>query len=145
MEQIFPDLSVLLERRVLRMDGGVAQLTSASWQTTRFHNAIEDWFRYNGRTFDVKLYDCFERKYAKWDRKSSTAAINHQLEAHGGSSQNCEQCGEIPDEPLRKDYFPEEPRSCLLSEVLASIIGVQHLDGVDKKSTTQRGKRIRRG
>lgn len=145
MEQIFPDLSVLLERGVLRMDGGVTQLTSASWQTTRFHNAIEDWFRYNGRTFDVKIYDRFKRKYAKWDRKFSTAAINHQLEAHGGNLQNCEQCGEIPDEPLSKDYFPEEPRSCLLSEVLASIIGVQHLDGVDKNSTTRRGKKIRRG
>ena len=127
------------------MEGGVTQLTSASWQTTRFYNAIEDWFRYNGRTFDVKIYDRFRRKYARWDRKSSTAAINHQLEAHGGSSQNCEQCGEIPDEPLKKDYFPEEPRSCLLSEVLASIIGVQHLDGVDKNSTTRRGKKIRRG
>ena len=40
--------------------------------------------------------------------------INHQLEAHQGSSQDCEKCGEVPDEPLRKDYFPEErlqPRS----------------------------------
>ena len=46
------------------MEGGVTQLTSASWQTTRFYNAIEDWFRYNGRTFDVKLYDRFKRKYA---------------------------------------------------------------------------------
>ena len=115
---------------------GVTQLTLASWQTTCFHNTIEDWFRYNGCTFNVKMYDCFKRKYAKWDWKSSTAVINHQLEAHGGSSQNCEQCGEIPDELLRKDYFSEESRSCLLSEVLASIIGVQHLDGVDKNSTT---------
>ena len=64
MEQIFPDLSVLLERGVLRMEGGVTQLTSASWQTTRFYNAIKDWFRYNGRTFDVKLYDRFKRKCA---------------------------------------------------------------------------------
>lgn len=115
---------------------GVTQLTLASWQTTCFHNTIEDWFRYNGCAFNVKMYDCFKRKYAKWDWKSSTAVINHQLEAHGGSSQNCEQCGEIPDELLRKDYFSEESRSCLLSEVLASIIGVQHLDGVDKNSTT---------
>jgi hypothetical protein len=145
MEQIFPDLSALVERGVLRMEGGVTQLTSASWQIARFHNAIEDWFRYNGRTFDVKIYDRFRRKYAKWDRKSSTAAINHHVESHRGSSQNCDQCGKIPDEPLRKDYFPEEPRSCLLSEVLASTIGVQHLDGVDKNSTARRGKKIRRG
>ncbi|KAL6232751.1 hypothetical protein BDW75DRAFT_12336 [Aspergillus navahoensis] len=42
--------------------GGVTQLTSASWQITRFHDAIEDWFRYKGRTFDVKIYDRFKRK-----------------------------------------------------------------------------------
>ena len=144
IEQIFPDLSALAERGALRMEGGITQLTSASWQTTRFHDAIEDWFHYNGRTFDVKIYDRFKRKYAKWNRKSSTAEINHQLEAHGGSSQNCEKCGEVPDEPLRKDYFPEEPRSCLLSEVLASVIGVQRLDGVAENSEAQRGKKIRR-
>ena len=136
MEQIFPDLSVLLEHGVLQMEGGVTQLTSASWQTTHFHNTIEDWFCYNGCTFDVKIYNHFKRKYAKWDQKSSTAVINHQLKAHRGSFQNCEQCGEIPDEPLRRDYFPKEPHSCPLSEVLASIIGVQHLDRVDKNSIT---------
>ncbi|KAE8155565.1 hypothetical protein BDV40DRAFT_294231 [Aspergillus tamarii] len=137
MEQIFPDLAALIERGDLRMDG-VTQMTSASWQISRFHNAIEDWFRYKGRSFDVKTYDRFERKYAKWDRKSSTAEINHQLEAHGGSSRNCEKCGSIPDEPLRKDYFPEEPQSCLLSEVLASVIGVQHLDGGDARNPQPR-------
>lgn len=103
MEQIFPDLSVLLECGVLQIEGGVTQLTLASWQTTCFHNAIEDWFCYNGHTFNMKLYNRFKRKYAKWDRKSSMAVINHQLEAYRGSSQDCEQCGEIPDEPLRKD------------------------------------------
>ena len=106
MEQILPDLSTLVEHGVLRMEVGVTQLTSSSWQTTYFHDAIEDWFRYNGSTFDVKLYDHFKRKYAKWERKSSTAEINHYLEAHGGSSQNCEKCGEVPDEPLKEDYFP---------------------------------------
>ncbi|KAK6810476.1 hypothetical protein RU639_013750 [Aspergillus parasiticus] len=144
IEQIFPDLAALIERGDLRMDGGVTQMTSASWQISRFHNAIEDWFRYKGRSFDAKTYDRFERKYAKWDRKSSTAEINHQLEAHGGSSRNCEKCGSIPDEPLRKDYFPEEPQSCLLREVLASVIGVQHLDGVlvDGNSNLRRIKKI---
>jgi hypothetical protein len=68
--------------------------------------------------------------------------INHQLEAHEGSSQDCEKCGEVPDEPLRKDYFPEGPRSSLLSEVLASVIGVGHLDGVDGDSNARRGKKI---
>lgn len=57
--------------------------------------------------------------------------INHQVEAHEGSSQDCEKCGEVPDKPPGKDYFPEEPSSSLLSEVLASVIGVGHLDGID--------------
>ncbi|GKZ49461.1 hypothetical protein AbraIFM66951_002025 [Aspergillus brasiliensis] len=132
------------ERGVLQMEGGVTQLTSASWQISRFHDAIEDWFHYKGRTFDVKTYDRFKRKYAKWDGEYSTAMINHQLEAHGCSFGDCEKCGNIPDEPLKKDYFPEEPRSCLLSEVLASVIGVRHLDEVDGNSKPRRIKKVRR-
>ncbi|KAE8334737.1 hypothetical protein BDV24DRAFT_172016 [Aspergillus arachidicola] len=133
IEQIFPDLAALIERGDLRMDGGVTQMTSASWQISRFHDAIEDWFRYKGCSFD-------------WNRKSNTAEVNHQLEAHGDSSRNCEKCGSIPDEPLRKDYFPEEPQSCLLSEVLASVIGVQHLDGVpvDGYSNLRHVEEVRR-
>ncbi|KAL3456097.1 hypothetical protein BJX64DRAFT_281593 [Aspergillus heterothallicus] len=96
------------------------------WKITCFHDAIEIW------------------KYAKWDRDSSAAEINHQLEAHGGSSWNCERCGNIPDELLRKDYFPEEPRSCLLSQFLASVIDVQHLDGVDGNSKPRHVKKARR-
>ncbi|KAL4934995.1 hypothetical protein BDV06DRAFT_140442 [Aspergillus oleicola] len=144
MEQIFPDLPALIERGVLQMEGGVTQLTSASWQISRFHDAIEDWFHYKGRTFDVKTYDRFKRNYAKWDRKYSTAVLNHQFEAHGCSFEDCEKCGNIPDEPLKKDYFPEEPRSCLLSEVLASVIGVRHLDEVDGNSKPRRIKKVRR-
>jgi hypothetical protein len=53
MEQIFPDPSALVQRGVLQMEGGVTQLTSTSCQISRFHNAIEDWFRYKDRTFDV--------------------------------------------------------------------------------------------
>ena len=70
--------------------------------------------------------------------------INHQLKAHQGSSQDCGKYGEVPDEPLRKDYFPEEPHSSLLSEVLASVIGVGHLDGIDEDSPDRRGKKIGR-
>ncbi|KAJ5267491.1 hypothetical protein N7478_010478 [Penicillium angulare] len=144
MEQIFPDLSSLVEREVLHMEGGVTQLTSACWQISQFHNAIEDWFRFKGRTFEVDIYDRFRRAHAKWDRKDSTVEINHQLGDHEGSRQDCEKCEEVPDEPLRKDYFPEEPRSSLLSEVLASVVGVGHLDGLDGDSNARRCKKIRR-
>lgn len=44
----------------------------------------------------------------------------------------------------RKDYFPEEPRSNLLSEGLASVIGVGNLDGVGGDSNPRRLKKIRR-
>lgn len=141
MERIFPDLTALVERGVLQMEGGVTQL-SPSWQTERFHNAVEDWFHYAGRTFDMEIYDRFQKEYAKWDRKSSMTEINHHFDGHEGSSRNCERCGDIPDEPLRKDYFPEERRSCRLSEVLASVIGVQHLDEVVEKPKSGRRKKV---
>ena len=48
--------------------------------------------------------------------------------------------GDIPDEPLRKDYFPEVRRSCRLSEVLASVLGVQHLDAIVEKPKYRRRK-----
>ena len=133
-----------MERGVLQMEGGVTQLSSVSWQISRFHYAIEDWFRYKGRTFEVNKYDRFHRAHTKWERKASTVEINHQFEAHEGSSQDREKCGEVPDEPLRKDYFPEEPRSRLLSEVLASVIGGGHLDGVDGDPNARCCKKIRR-
>ncbi|CAG8008601.1 unnamed protein product [Penicillium salamii] len=145
LEQIYPDLGALVERGAMKMEGGVNHLNSASWKLSRFHNAIEDWFRYNGRTFEVKAYDRFQREHANWGRKASTMEIRHQLNTHGGSSKNCEKCGEIPDEPLRREYFPEEPCSKLLSEVLASVIGVPNLDEVDGSLNTHCGKKIRRG
>ncbi|KAJ5712338.1 hypothetical protein N7493_008806 [Penicillium malachiteum] len=144
MEQIFPDLSALVQRGVLKMEGGVTQLTIASWQTSRFHTAVEDWFNYEGRTFEVEIYDRFQRDHSRWRRETSTLEINHQLESHEGSSQDCEKCGEVPNEPLRNDYFPEEPRSSLLSEVLASVTGVTQLDRVDEDLGAPRSKKPRR-
>lgn len=55
--------------------------------------------------------------------------ISHQLEAHGGSYKECQKCVEVPDEPLRKNEFPEEPCTSQLCDVLASVIGVEQLDG----------------
>ncbi|KAJ5288141.1 hypothetical protein N7478_003827 [Penicillium angulare] len=97
-----------------------------------------------GRTFEVDIYDRFRRAHAKWDRKDNTVEINHQLGDHEGSRQDCEKCEEVPHEPLRKDYFPEEPRSSLLSEVLASVVGVGHLDELDGDLNARRCKKIRR-
>ena len=71
-------------------------------------------------------------------------SCDHQYESHEGSSQDCDKCGEGPDEPLRKYYFPEESRSSQLSEFLASVIGGGHLDGVDGDSNARRREKIRR-
>ena len=70
--------------------------------------------------------------------------INHQLGDYEGSRQDSKKCKEIPEEPLRKDYFPEEPPSSLLSEVLASVVGVGHLDRLDGDSNARCCKKIRR-
>lgn len=50
----------------------------------------------------------------------------------------------MPGEPLRKDHFPEEPGSSLLSEVLASVISMGYLDSVGGDSHARRGTKIRR-
>lgn len=77
----------------------------------------------------MDMYNRFERAHAEWERKWSTLEISHQIRGHeSSSSQDCEKCGEVPDEPMRKDYFPKEPQSCLLSELLATVIGVANLD-----------------
>ncbi|KAJ5370336.1 uncharacterized protein N7496_006428 [Penicillium cataractarum] len=117
IEQIFPDISALVERGILQIEG-------------EGHAAI---LILLGRTFEGEMYDRFQIAYAEWDREASTVEIKHQFESHEGSSLDCEKC-EVPDEPLRKDYFPEEPCSSLLSEVLASVIGVGNLDGVEGDS-----------
>ncbi|KAJ5449413.1 uncharacterized protein N7458_005862, partial [Penicillium daleae] len=62
----------------------------------------------------------------------------------GRTFEDYEKCREVPDEPLRKDYFPEEPRSSLLSKVLASVISVGNLDRVGSDSNAYRLKKIRR-
>lgn len=87
----------------------------------------------------MEIYDRFQSAHVEWERIASTVEINHQADAHEGSSQDCEKCEEVPGEPLREDYFPEEPYKSLLSGVLASVIGVGHLHEVDRDSNARRG------
>jgi hypothetical protein len=68
--------------------------------------------------------------------------INQQLKAREGNSQKGGKCG-VPDEPQKKDYFPKEPHGSLLSEVLAAVIGVMNLDGVEGDSNARRVQKIR--
>jgi hypothetical protein len=50
-----------------------------------------------------------------------------------GDSEDCEQCENRPVEPRKKDYFPDEPQVCLLSDVLASVARVARVDGLIRR------------
>ena len=93
----------------------------------RFHQAVEDWFNYRGRTFDVKCYEYYSKEHKTWGSASSTKEIEHQL-SHPKSKGECEHCRSwpVPEEPKRCDFFPEEPSTYLLSEGLARVAGVSH-------------------
>jgi hypothetical protein len=113
MESIFGDLSALVKSGNLTMD-------------RRFHEAIEDWFNYQGRTFDVS---CYKAQHSTWENEFSTKGIEHQL-SHPKSEGECEKCRlwPIPEEPKWSGIFPEEPSTWLLSDVLARVAGVSHID-----------------
>jgi hypothetical protein len=66
IEQIFGDLSALVETGNLKMEG-------------RFHPAVEDGFRYSGRTLDIKCYESYSKEHNTWEIAFSTRVIEHQL------------------------------------------------------------------
>lgn len=133
MEQIFDDLAPLVCKSKLKMEGGITQLSHLCYEEQRFHQAIEDWFHYAGRTFDVQFYEKYNKALEEWTETCSVIEIGHQLKNHMGDSEDCEQCENIPVEPRKKEYFPDEPQVCLLSDVLASVAGVAHVDGLIRK------------
>ena len=126
------------------MEGGITSVNSFCWSEERFHNAIEDWFKYADHTFDVKYYQNYDKAHRKWDRKSSIIIIEHQLKNHQGDTKDCEQCKNIPDEPQKCDYFLVEPWAYSLSEVLASVTGVSHIDGLIVKESKCKEKHQQR-
>lgn len=89
--------SALVESGNLKMDG-------------RFYEAIEGWFNYQGRTFDVNCYTTYTKEHKTWEIESSTKEIEHQL-SHPKSEGECEHCRSwpVPEGPKRSDFFPEEP------------------------------------
>jgi hypothetical protein len=56
--------------------------------------------------------------------EDSTKWIEHQL-GHPKSEGECEPCRSwfVPEKPKKCDFFPAEPSTCLLSEVLARVTG----------------------
>jgi hypothetical protein len=103
----------------------------------RFHQAIEDWFNNRGRAFDVNCYETYNREHKTWEIEFSTKEIEHQL-SHPKSEGEYEHCKSwpVPEEPKRCDFFPEEPSTCLLSDVLARVAEVSHIDGLPVERVT---------
>jgi hypothetical protein len=121
IERILGDLTTLIHTGDLKVNG-------------RFHQAIEDWFSYGGRTFDVRCYDAYNQAHKTWVSAWSTKEIEHQL-GHSKSEGDCELCRSwpVPEEPMRGDYFLQEPSACLLSKVLADVAGVQNIDALSRR------------
>ncbi|OJD26985.1 hypothetical protein ACJ73_01619 [Blastomyces percursus] len=115
MKQIFSDLPPLVRSGQLKID-------------ECFHQAIEDWFHYVGRTFDVQIYEHYNKIYMEMENAWSVLDIEHQLQDHGGKSDECRQCGTIREEPRKRDYFLEQPSACSPGKVLASEAGATHID-----------------
>ncbi|OAX81894.1 hypothetical protein ACJ72_03762 [Emergomyces africanus] len=109
-----------------------------------FHQAIEDWFHYIGRTFDAQSYEHYNKVYKEWEDAWSVLDIEHQLQDHGDKSDECRQCGTIREEPRKSDYFPEQPSACSLGKVLASEAGVIHIDKLDVLEKRARARDMRK-
>ncbi|KAJ6126189.1 hypothetical protein N7471_010682 [Penicillium samsonianum] len=112
------------------MDGWIASPPGTKVSIESSTKAIEDWFQYEGRAFDIGCYERFKEDHEKWESDSSAGQIEHQL-GHGDKPRDgCDICEEIPDleEPKRMDYFPEVPSTISLSRLLATVSGQPHID-----------------
>jgi len=125
MERIL-DLVPLIELRQLKMAGGISPGLLGLIHIERFHAAVEEWFHNKGRTFNVENYNKYRQAHDEWEAEDSTRIIQHQL-SHRDTE--CTYGPELP-EPKKSDYFPSEPSARLLSEVLASVSKVAHVDGL---------------
>lgn len=133
MEQIFIDLTPLVCKGQLNMEERINRLNSRCYSEDRFQ-AIKDWFYYAGRTYDVQSYENHNKACYEWDVISSSIAIDYQVKNHVGKCSDCEQCESTPLEPCKGDYFPNTPQPCLLSDVLASVAGIAHIDGLNRRT-----------
>ncbi|KAL4891332.1 hypothetical protein BDV59DRAFT_182245 [Aspergillus ambiguus] len=112
------------------MDGWIAAPLGSKVTIESSTKAIEDWFLYEGRTFDIGCYERFKKDHDEWRSDWSTLQIEHQL-AHGDKpSGKCCLCEGVPGpkEPEKMDYFPENPSAISLSRLLAIVSGQPHID-----------------
>ncbi|QSS63832.1 hypothetical protein I7I51_00892 [Histoplasma capsulatum] len=82
--------------------------------------------------------------YQEWEDAWSVLDIEHQLQDHGGKSDECRQCGTMREEPRKRDYFPKQPSACSLGKVLASEAGVTHIDKLDVLEKRARPRDMRK-
>lgn len=104
------------------LDSGVCIQSSAE--------AVADWFRYEGSTFDLGCYERFNKDHYEWETDWSVRCIDHQLGHQEEPDSECNFCQSlpIPEEPKKSDYFPEEPSKIMLSQLLASVSAQSHID-----------------
>jgi hypothetical protein len=125
MERIL-DLATLIEPGQFRLEAPAIN-SFGGLSVTNFHGAIKDWLKDKGRTYDIENYNRYEKDHKDRDEKTGVQEIQHQLDGHPETG--C-LCGPQPEEPKESDYFCGEPSARSLSEVLASVIGETHVDGL---------------
>ncbi|GBF62892.1 hypothetical protein TMEN_5483 [Trichophyton mentagrophytes] len=130
VERFLPDLASLIKDGSLKMDGWISAPPESTVTIESSTEAIQDWFRYEGRTFDIGCYERFKKTHDKWESDWSLCCINHQLNHTESASSECYYCQGLPspEEPRKADYFPKEPSAVLLSTLLASVSGGSHID-----------------
>ena len=113
------------------MEERINRLKSRCYSEGRFQ-AIKDWCLYTGRTYDVRSYENYKACY-ECDGISNSIAIDHKMENHVGECGDCEHCERIPLEPRKSDYFPNNLKTCSLSDALALVAGIAHIDGLNRR------------
>ncbi|RHZ48746.1 uncharacterized protein CDV56_101040 [Aspergillus thermomutatus] len=128
-ERIVPDLPDLLGGG-FKMDGWIAAPPGSKVSIESSTKAIQDWFRYEGRAFDIDCYERLKKDHGEWLDSWSNLHIEHQLAHSGKPSEGCCLCEEVaePGEPKAMDYFPESPSAISLSRLLAIVSAQPHID-----------------
>lgn len=130
LERIIPDLANLLTAGHLKMDGWIAAPPDSKITIESSTKAIQDWFQYEGRTFDIDCYESFRKDHEEWNGDWSFHQIEHQLGHTEKPGDGCYLCegASGPEEPKKMDYFPEKPSAISLSRLLAIVSGQPHVD-----------------
>ena len=65
----------------------------------RYHQTVEDWFRYGGRTFNASYYEIYNREY-RTQAEAWTTEIEHQI-SHSKIEAGCVLCisWPVPEKP----------------------------------------------